>query len=80
MRLVDDDDREVATGEVGEVSAQRHALQRLLERGRNHRKESRNHWFRMGDMFHRNPDGTLAFVDHKKYMISPGRKHLSDRN
>ncbi|MGK0173368.1 MAG: acyl-CoA synthetase (AMP-forming)/AMP-acid ligase II, partial [Gammaproteobacteria bacterium] len=33
-------------------------------------------WFHMGDVFIRNPDGTLDFVDRAKYMIKSGGENI----
>ncbi len=77
VRLVDDDDREVATGEVGEMSLRSATLfSGYWNAEETNRKEFRNGWFHMGDMFRRNPDGTLAFVDRKKYMIKSGGENI----
>jgi acyl-CoA synthetase (AMP-forming)/AMP-acid ligase II len=33
-------------------------------------------WFHMGDVFVRNPDGTIDFVDRVKYMIKSGGENI----
>jgi len=33
-------------------------------------------WFHMGDVFVRNPDGTLDFVDRRKYLIKSGGENI----
>ena len=39
-------------------------------------KEFRGGWFHMGDVFVRNPDGTLDFVDRVKYLIKSGGENI----
>lgn len=77
VRLVDDDDREVAVGEVGEMSLRSATLfSGYWNAEETNLKDFRNGWFHMGDMFRRNADGTLAFVDRKKYMIKSGGENI----
>ena len=38
--------------------------------------EFRGGWFHMGDVFVRNPDGTLDFVDRVKYLIKSGGENV----
>jgi fatty-acyl-CoA synthase len=38
--------------------------------------EFRGGWFHMGDMFRRNADGTLDFVDRAKYLIKSGGENI----
>ncbi len=39
-------------------------------------KDFRNGWFHMGDMFVRNADGTLDYVDRRKYLIKSGGENI----
>ena len=39
-------------------------------------KDFRGGWFHMGDVFVRNADGTLDFVDRVKYMIKSGGENI----
>ncbi|HEX7929141.1 MAG TPA: long-chain fatty acid--CoA ligase, partial [bacterium] len=39
-------------------------------------KDFRGGWFHMGDVFVRNPDGTVDFVDRVKYMIKSGGENI----
>src|SRR5439155_13570470 len=39
-------------------------------------REFRGGWFHMGDVFVRNPDGTLDFVDRVKYLIKSGGENI----
>jgi fatty-acyl-CoA synthase len=38
--------------------------------------EFRDGWFHMGDVFIRNADGTLDFVDRRKYLIKSGGENI----
>lgn len=77
VRLVDDDDNEVATGEVGEMTLRSPTLfSGYWNAEETNVREFRNGWFHMGDMFRRNDNGTLAFVDRKKYLIKSGGENI----
>lgn len=77
VRLVDDDDNEVPVGEVGEMSLRSATLfSGYWGAEETNKKDFRNGWFHMGDMFRRNPDGTLSFVDRKKYLIKSGGENI----
>jgi len=39
-------------------------------------QDFRGGWFHMGDVFVRNPDGTLDFVDRAKYLIKSGGENI----
>ena len=39
-------------------------------------RDFRGGWFHMGDVFIRNPDGTLDFVDRVKYLIKSGGENI----
>jgi len=39
-------------------------------------EDFRGGWFHMGDVFVRNPDGTLDFVDRVKYLIKSGGENI----
>jgi fatty-acyl-CoA synthase len=77
LRLVDEHDADVAPGTPGEVlfrgpslfSGYRGAPEVNAE-------DFRGGWFHMGDMMLRNPDGTLDFVDRRKYLIKSGGENI----
>lgn len=75
IRLVDPDDRDVADGEPGELAFRGPTLfsgyWRVPEE-----KDFHGGWFHMGDVFVRNPDGGLEFVDRRKYLIKSGGENI----
>ena len=77
VRLVDHDDNEVPTGAVGEMTLRSPTLfSGYWNAEETNLREFRDGWFHMGDMFRRNEDGTLAFVDRKKYLIKSGGENV----
>ncbi len=77
IKLVDEDDREVADGEPGELAIRGPTLFSGYWRnpGTNE-KDFRGGYFHMGDVFVRNPDRTLDFVDRRKYLIKSGGENI----
>ncbi|WP_210254876.1 class I adenylate-forming enzyme family protein [Methylocapsa sp. S129] len=77
IRLVNDEDEEVAVGEVGEMSLRSPTLfSGYWNAPEVNAREFRGGWFHMGDDFVRNPDGTLDFVDRRKYLIKSGGENI----
>ncbi|MCP4316859.1 MAG: long-chain fatty acid--CoA ligase [Hyphomicrobiales bacterium] len=77
VRLVDQDDRDVAEGDPGEMLLRGPTLFSGYWNADEANAESfRGNWFHMGDMFRRNPDGTLDFVDRAKYLIKTGGENV----
>lgn len=77
VRLVDDEDQEVALGKVGELTLRSPTLfSGYWNAEATNLLDFRQGWFHMGDMFRRNADGTLSFVDRKKYMIKSGGENI----
>jgi acyl-CoA synthetase (AMP-forming)/AMP-acid ligase II len=77
VRLVDAEDEDVADGQPGELAMRGPTLFSgywAAETTNTH--DFRGGWFHMGDMFRRNPDGTLDFVDRVKYMIKSGGENV----
>ncbi|MBL0216204.1 MAG: AMP-binding protein [Myxococcales bacterium] len=77
IRLVDPDDRDVPDGAPGELAMRGPTL----FSGYWHNEEANRHdfrggWFHMGDVFVRNPDGSLDFVDRVKYLIKTGGENV----
>ena len=77
VRLVDADDRDVAVGVPGELCMRGPTLFSGYWRApETNAKDFRGGWFHMGDVFIRNPDGTLDFVDRVKYLIKSGGENI----
>ena len=77
VRLVDADDREVADGRPGELCMRGPTLfSGYWQAAEVNLHEFRGGWFHMGDVFVRNPDGTLDFVDRVKYLIKSGGENI----
>lgn len=77
IRLVDENDREVAIGEVGEMTLRSPTLfSGYWNAPEATERDFRGGWFHMGDDFIRNADGTLSFVDRRKYLIKSGGENI----
>ncbi len=77
VRLVDADDAEVADGLPGELCMRGPTIFSGYWRAPEvNEADFRNGWFHMGDVFVRNPDGTLDFVDRVKYLIKSGGENI----
>ena len=76
-QLVDEDDRVVADGEPGELCFRGPTLfSGYWANEEANARDFRGGWFHMGDVFVRNPDGTLDFVDRRKYLIKSGGENI----
>ena len=77
IRLVDEHDNDVPDGEPGELAIRGPSLfSGYWGNDEANREAFRQGWFHMGDVFRRNPDGTLDFVDRVKYMIKSGGENI----
>jgi acyl-CoA synthetase (AMP-forming)/AMP-acid ligase II len=77
VRLVDPDDNEVADGMPGELTIRGPTLfSGYWQADETNARDFRGGWFHMGDVFRRNDDGTLDFVDRAKYMIKSGGENV----
>lgn len=77
VKLVDPDDNEVAPGEPGELAMRGPTLfSGYWQADETNTRDFRGGWFHMGDVFRRNTDGTLDFVDRAKYMIKSGGENV----
>ncbi len=77
VRLVDEDDREVPVGDPGELAMRGPTLfSGYWDADEANIEAFRNDWFHMGDVFRRNQNGTIDFVDRAKYMIKTGGENV----
>ena len=81
VRLVNDDDAEVATGEIGEIVC-RPNRPNLMFAGYWNRPDAtveatRNLWFHTGDLGRLDDDGYLYFVDRKKDALRRRGENIS---
>ncbi|MDF1793693.1 MAG: class I adenylate-forming enzyme family protein [Thalassobaculaceae bacterium] len=77
VRLVDAEGREAADGAPGELAMRGPTLFSGYWRNEaTNLSDFRAGWFHMGDVFVRNPDGSLDFVDRVKYLIKSGGENI----
>jgi fatty-acyl-CoA synthase len=77
IRLVDPSDNEVAPGLPGELTIRSATLfSGYWQAEETNARDFRGGWFHMGDVFRRNEDGSLDFVDRAKYMIKTGGENV----
>jgi fatty-acyl-CoA synthase len=77
IRLVDAEDRDVPDGQPGELAMRGPTLfSGYWQAPEVNARDFRGGWFHMGDVFRRNPDGTLDFVDRVKYLIKSGGENV----
>jgi acyl-CoA synthetase (AMP-forming)/AMP-acid ligase II len=77
VKLVDPEDREVPLGSPGELCVRGPTLfSGYFRADATNASDFRGGWFHMGDVFVRNPDGTLDFVDRVKYLIKSGGENI----
>jgi acyl-CoA synthetase (AMP-forming)/AMP-acid ligase II len=77
IRLVDTEDCEVAPGQPGEMLVRGPSLFSGYWRAPElNAALFRNGWFHTGDVFVRNPDGSMDFVDRLKYLIKSGGENI----
>jgi acyl-CoA synthetase (AMP-forming)/AMP-acid ligase II len=77
IRLVDEDDRDVPDGDPGEVLVRGPSLfSGYWGADEVNAEVFRGGWYHMGDVFRRNPDRTLDFVDRRKYLIKSGGENI----
>lgn len=77
IKLVDADDNRVPDGTPGELAIRGPSLFSGYWRNDAANAEAfRGGWFHMGDVFRRNGDGSLDFIDRVKYMIKSGAENI----
>jgi long-chain acyl-CoA synthetase len=73
MAILDDDDKEVADGERGEICVRGHNVMKgYLKQPEATAEALKNGWFHTGDIGVRDADGSYSIVDRKKDMILRG--------
>lgn len=79
-RIVDENDKEVPRGEVGElVHRTPHAMRGYLHDPEKTAEAFRNGWFHSGDLGVMDDEGYITIVDRKKDMINTGGVNVSSR-
>jgi len=77
IRLLDESDRDVPDGSPGELCMRGPTLfSGYFRAPEANARDFRGGWFHMGDVFVRNPDGSLDFVDRVKYLIKTGGENV----
>lgn len=77
VKLVDPDNNEVADGDPGEVAIRGPTVfSGYWNAPETNARDFAGGWFRMGDLFRRNPDNSFDFVDRAKYMIKSGGENV----
>jgi len=77
LRLVDEHGRDVADAEPGEALVRAPSLFSGYWNSPEVNAEAfRDGWYHMGDIFLRNRDGTLDFIDRRRYLIKSGGENI----
>jgi long-chain acyl-CoA synthetase len=80
MRVVDEEDREVADGELGEIVLRgANILKGYFKNEAATKTAFRNGWFHTGDIGYRDADGFFYIVDRKSDMIIRGGENIYPR-
>lgn len=81
VKVLDDQDQEVATGEPGEICVRAaHAVTQYWKRPEQTRELFRNGWLHTGDIARRDEQGYLYILDRKKDMIVSGGFNIYPRD
>ena len=77
IRLVDSEGNTVPDGEPGEMAIRGPTVfSGYWNAPETNARDFKDGWFRMGDLFRRNADGSYDFVDRAKYMIKSGGENI----
>jgi acyl-CoA synthetase (AMP-forming)/AMP-acid ligase II len=77
LRLLDPDGHDVPDGDPGEGAIRGPTVfSGYWNADETNARDFQDGWFRMGDLFRRNPDGSFDFVDRAKYMIKSGGENI----
>lgn len=80
MKVFDDDDNEVGTGELGEIVLRgENILKGYYKNDEANAKAFRNGWFHTGDVGYRDEEGFFYIVDRKTDMIIRGGENIYPR-
>ena len=80
MRIVDENDRELADGELGEIVLRgENILKGYFKNDEANETAFRNGWFHTGDIGYRDADGFFYIVDRKSDMIIRGGENIYPR-
>jgi fatty-acyl-CoA synthase len=80
VRILDDEDREVATGETGEICVRGpHVMEQYWNRPEETSAALKNGWLRTGDIARADERGYLFILDRKKDMIISGGLNIYPR-
>ena len=80
MRVVDEDDQDVAVGEPGEIVIRGHNIMKgYYKRPEESARAFKNGWFHTGDVAHKDEDGYYYIVDRIKDMIIRGGYNVYPR-
>lgn len=80
MRVVDDDDREVSDGELGEIVLRgENVLKGYFKNPEANARAFRGGWFHTGDVGYRDQEGFFYIVDRKTDMIIRGGENIYPR-
>ncbi|HKR00346.1 MAG TPA: long-chain fatty acid--CoA ligase [Pyrinomonadaceae bacterium] len=80
MKVFDDDDREVADGELGEIVLRGENILKGYYKNREATEQAfRGGWFHTGDIGYRDTDGFFYIVDRKSDMIIRGGENIYPR-
>lgn len=77
FKLVDEDDREVAHGDPGEVAVRGPTVfSGYWDAEQTNAHDFRGGWFHLGDVFAARKDGLYDYVDRAKYLIKTGAENV----
>lgn len=77
FRLVDAEGNDVEPGGIGEGAIRGPSVfSGYWAADETNARDFADGWFRMGDLFRQNPDGSYDFVDRAKYMIKSGGENI----
>jgi fatty-acyl-CoA synthase len=76
-RLVDENGQDISGGETGELITRGPTLfSGYWQNDAATREAFAGGWYHTGDLFQRNADGTLDYIDRKKYLVKSGGENI----